>query len=257
LYNINTTPSLNHLPIQTSLSISEITIAMKHKMETAATENVIPPSPPDGAASPIQSRTTGNKSKTLSNKTMTWQTPTSPSQSTSPSPTVSSRPQFTIPTLPEYPSTGSTNEFEFNGASSTDDSTSNSQAVLLGIHALEKQQEELERKRQHLMQRNIARANPFETRTPTSVGGSRPQDHAGVPMTVHVTDNSVDEITMASDLKGVRVQPAPNVKKPARSRINSIGKMLKTPLVSIFLFVGVCLHFHFCAAMFHFHCDAL
>lgn len=113
--------------------------------------------------------------------------------------------------------------------------------MLLGIQTLERQQEERERKRQqHEMQRRIARANPFETTPPhgftgLSAGGLRPQDHNGVPMTVHVTDNSDDEITMASDLKTSGVPVALTVsasKKQGRGRINSISKLLKTPLVS-------------------------
>ncbi len=54
-------------------------------------------------------------------------------------------------------------------------------------------------------------------------------------MTVHVTENSVDEITMGSDWKGLgTTQAVTSVsnKKPGRNRINSISKLLKTPLVS-------------------------
>ena len=97
------------------------------------------------------------------------------------------------------------------------------------------------------MQRRIARANPFETTPPhgftgLSAGGLRPQDHNGVPMTVHVTDNSDDEITMASDLKtsGVPMALTSSAnKKQGRGRINSISKLLKTPLVSRMLRVWV------------------
>jgi hypothetical protein len=227
-----------------------------------AIEEVIPisGSRSEGAASPLPTRTkrvksihvqaplsnsnnsSGNNSGNSGKPTpLQISTTTTPSPTTSPTPTYPSRPQFAIPALPEYPNTDPSNEPEFNGASSTDDSTSNSQAVLLGIQTLERQQEERERKRQqHEMQRRIARANPFETTPPhgftgLSAGGLRPQDHNGVPMTVHVTDNSDDEITMASDLKTSGVPVALTVsasKKQGRGRINSISKLLKTPLVS-------------------------
>ena len=180
-----------------------------------------------GAPSPIQSRIPSKLQPTTSIPSIQSSTSATNSQSPTTSPASASYTR-------RQPFSAVLQTNEFNAASSTDDSTSGptttSQAVLLGIQTLERQQAELERKRQ--MQRiERPRENPFD---PVDVYSNRPQDHAhphtGVPTTVHLNGDADDELTMVSDLKGVGVQPAPTQKK--HNRMNSIGKLLKTPLVS-------------------------
>ena len=280
-------------------------------METAGSDEVIPITS-EGAASPVQTRTTSkvpqkkssmpskpstgagaaaaSPSQSVSAKngnntaqTHTIITPTSNSVSsstkTSPAPSYSSatvtaagRPTFTIPTLPEYSASASnsstvagTKAVASNPAAGTSvnsqDSTTNSEAVLLGIQTLERQQLEKELKRQReieIYSRNnnlnnsnsnsnsnmsgagtsntntsaIRRHNPFDT---TPVGMMRPQDHSGLPSTVHLSGQADDELTITSDLKGLNGPPPKSaVKKTGtRARFDSFSKVLLTPLVSI------------------------
>ena len=233
------------------------------------------------AASPSQSVSAKNGNNTAQTHTIITPTSNSVSSSTktSPAPSYSSatvtaagRPTFTIPTLPEYSASASnsstvagTKAVASNPAAGTSvnsqDSTTNSEAVLLGIQTLERQQLEKELKRQReieIYSRNnnlnnsnsnsnsnmsgagtsntntsaIRRHNPFDT---TPVGMMRPQDHSGLPSTVHLSGQADDELTITSDLKGLNGPPPKSaVKKTGtRARFDSFSKVLLTPLVSI------------------------
>lgn len=157
----------------------------------------------------------------------------SPSESPAASPAYNLNQQFNIPALPEYP--GGQNGPDI---AASDGSTA-SQAVLLGIQELERQQAQLELKRQ-IQAQNVLRENPFETVPNHNIHSAiswkkdqsrnnRPQD-SGVPMTVHVTDPVDDELTTESEVKNPAHPANPSSKR--HSRINSIGRLLKTPLVS-------------------------
>jgi hypothetical protein len=135
-----------------------------------------------------------------------------------------------VPVLPDYSVASSTSDI---ATVNTKDVQQNAtQAVLLGIQTLERQQAELELKRQRMSQ-NVQRENPFDTADVISgMSGngstlSRPQDHTGVPMTVHLTGTQDDDLTTVSGSKNAH--SSVTVKK--HNRINSFGKLLKTPLV--------------------------
>jgi len=158
----------------------------------------------------------------------------SPSESPAASPAYNLNQQFNIPALPEYP--GGQNGPDI---AASDGSTA-SQAVLLGIQELERQQAQLELKRQ-IQAQNVLRENPFETVPNHNIHSAiswkkdqsrnnRPQD-SGVPMTVHVTDPVDDELTTESEVKNPAHPANPSSKR--HSRINSIGRLLKTPLKPI------------------------
>jgi len=160
------------------------------------------------SSSPIQSRTPV-KQKNLS-----------PTQSPAASTAYNALSRFKIPVLPEY--TVGQNGLEI---AANDESTA-SQAILLGIQGLEKQQAQSESKRQSRALA-VLRENPFDTDTvqwKVDQRKNRPQDLFKVPMTVHVTDAVDDE-------RRNLTQPAASAKK--HSRINSIGKLLMTPLKPI------------------------
>lgn len=159
---------------------------------------------------------------------------TSPNHSPVPSScyTVNSNsvPRMSVPVLPEY-SVASNQSDAGTGVNTTKDVHPNAtQAVLLGIQTLERQQAELEMKRQRMSQ-NIQRENPFDTADVTSGSAisNRPQDHTGVPMTVHLTGTQDDDLTTVSGSKNAH--SSATVKK--HNRINSFGKLLKTPLKPI------------------------
>jgi hypothetical protein len=169
------------------------------------------------SSSPVQSRTPV-KQKNLS-----------PTQSPAASPAYNALSRFNIPVLPEY--TVGQNRLEI---AANDESTA-SQAILLGIQGLEKQQAQSESKRQSRALA-VLRENPFDTDTvqwKVDQRKNRPQDLFKVPMTVHVTDAVDDERRNLS-------QPAASAKK--HSRINSIGKLLMTPLVSFQISLFCLLH---------------
>jgi hypothetical protein len=137
-----------------------------------------------------------------------------------------------IPILSDYSSSSSVAEIP---TANNDDSDRNAEnAVLLGIQTLERQQAELEMKRQRMTQ-HVQRENPFDIADVVSgVGGngsafSRPQDHTGVPMTVHLTGTPDDDLTTVSGSKNAHS----SVTLKKHNRINSFGKLLKTPLVSL------------------------
>lgn len=191
------------------------------------------------SASPsIPSRTQASakaktKPLTPNQKTQPHSANPSPSQSPAASPSYNLNSRFNIPVLPEY-----------HGGQNPPDDGSIASAVLLGIQELERQQEQLELKRQRQVQ-NIQRENPFEITAHANANVAnhrhntvswsgpgkynRPQDHSGVPMTVHVTGDADDELTTESEMRDV--QPVSSGKR--HSRINSIGKLLKTPLKPI------------------------
>lgn len=164
----------------------------------------------------------------------------SPAQNYSPVPsstyTISSNsiPRMNVPVLPDY--SGGPGDAEIiTGNNTTEDSNRNAaQAVLLGIETLERQQAELEMKRQRMAQ-HVHRENPFDTAdviSGTSINEStfsRPQDHTGVPMTVHLTGAQDDDLTTVSGSKNAH--SSVTIKK--HNRINSFGKLLKTPLKPI------------------------
>ncbi len=126
------------------------------------------------------------------------------------------------------------------GASVTDDSCA-SQAVLLGIQTLERQQLELERKRKN-NQKFVPRANPFDS-VHQYVGGQgsskkyRPQDHTDVPSTVHfiaegdspvANNDSKDKVSVTST--GDTTKRHSRVKSMTKGFLNKVS----TPLVSSF-----------------------
>lgn len=155
------------------------------------------------------------------------QTPTNQSPITTSSYTVNSNsmPRMNVPVLPEY--TVVSNKSDVGTVTSEDVNQSATQAVLLGIQTLERQQAELEMRRQRMAQ-TIQRENPFDTADVTS----RPQDHhMGVPMTVHLTGTQDDDLTTVSGSKITHSSSATTVKK--HNRINSFSKLLKTPLKPI------------------------
>ena len=67
-------------------------------------------------------------------------------------------------------------------------------------------------------------------------------------MTVHVTGDADDELTTESEMRDV--QPVSSGKR--HSRINSIGKLLKTPLVSLRFYSSLVLKWiHLLARFYH------
>jgi hypothetical protein len=121
-----------------------------------------------------------------------------------------------------------------NAAGSVTDESCASHAVLLGIQTLERQQEELERKRS---QRDAQRANPFDVHGYALRYGVhnqyhyQPQDNTDVPSTVHLNRVADGDSTLCDS----RDKSVASVEK-RHSRVKSMTKFLKqvsTPLKPI------------------------
>lgn len=231
-------PAVPSAPVATSMGTPV-------KSQTKSAMSGSPPSSPTSTPLPLSPISTTTVSLSITNKPSQITSPSKAYPSTtapqSPNPTNSN---LTISTaaIPSMPSLDKDDDVGTNG--SHRHANTSFEGVKLGIDQLERQQRELEAKRQsqeasqsrrrtHTSSSSLTipatgavrRANPFEMMTPRSA----PQTAGDVPSTVHLNEIGRREL----DDETLGQASLEDIGKKKLKRATSFGKMLKTPLVGL------------------------